>query len=75
MWDYVTTADSIVSVINRAVPYYVAGVAVAIGFKMNLFNIGVDGQYRLAALMAAAAGARRSISRRSCRSRSSCSWP
>ena len=23
--------------------------AVAIGFRMNLFNIGVDGQYRLAA--------------------------
>jgi ABC-type uncharacterized transport system permease subunit len=31
-------------------------VAVAIGFRMNLFNIGVDGQYRLAALMAAAVG-------------------
>ena len=38
-------------------PYYVAGVAVAIAFKMSLFNIGVDGQYRLAALLAAAAGA------------------
>ena len=31
-------------------------VAVAIGFKMNLFNIGVDGQYRLAAFIAAAVG-------------------
>ena len=31
--------------------------AVAIGFKMNLFNIGVEGQYRLAALVAAAVGA------------------
>jgi simple sugar transport system permease protein len=30
---------------------------VAIGFKMNLFNIGVDGQYRLAAIVAAAVGA------------------
>ena len=57
MWDYVTTADSFVFIINRAVPYYVAACAVAIGFKMNLFNIGVDGQYRLAALFAAAAGA------------------
>ena len=57
MWDYVTTADSFVAIINRAVPYYVAAVAVAIGFKMSLFNIGVDGQYRLAALFAAAAGA------------------
>ena len=57
MWQYVDSADSVVAIINRAVPYYVAGVAVAIGFKMNLFNIGVDGQYRLAALLAAAAGA------------------
>jgi simple sugar transport system permease protein len=57
MWQYVDSADSVVNIINRAVPYYVAGVAVAIGFKMNLFNIGADGQYRLAALLAAAAGA------------------
>ena len=34
--------------------YYLAAVAVAIGFKMNLFNIGVDGQYRLAAMLSAA---------------------
>ena len=27
-------------------PYYVMGLAVAIGFKMGLFNIGADGQYR-----------------------------
>lgn len=46
-----------VEVLNRAGPYYVAGVAVAVGFKMNLFNIGVEGQYKVAALMAAWAGA------------------
>jgi general nucleoside transport system permease protein len=46
-----------VLIINRAVPYYVAGVAVALGFKMNLFNIGAAGQYQLAALLAAATGA------------------
>jgi general nucleoside transport system permease protein len=57
MWQYLDSADSAVAVINRAVPYYVAGVAVAIGFKMGLFNIGADGQYRLAAIFAAAAGA------------------
>jgi len=57
MWQYLDSADSLVAIINRAVPYYVAGVAVAIAFKMSLFNIGVDGQYRLAALLAAAAGA------------------
>jgi len=48
---------SLVDTVNRAAPYYIAGVAVAIGFKMNLFNIGVEGQYRLAALFAAAAAA------------------
>jgi simple sugar transport system permease protein len=57
MWQYLDSADSLVNIINRAVPYYIAGVAVAIGFKMGLFNIGADGQYRLAALIAAAAGA------------------
>ena len=50
--------------LNRAAPYYIAGVAVAIGFKMNLFNIGVEGQYQLAALVAAAAGAARQPARR-----------
>jgi ABC-type uncharacterized transport system permease subunit len=57
MWQYLDSADSVVAIINRAVPYFVAGVAVAIGFKMGLFNIGADGQYRLAAVIAAAAGA------------------
>jgi simple sugar transport system permease protein len=40
--------------LNNATNYYLAAVAVAIGFRMNLFNIGVDGQYRLAAMLAAA---------------------
>ena len=53
MWSTIDSRASIVAIINRAVPYYVAGVAVAIGFKMNLFNIGADGQYRLATLFAA----------------------
>jgi len=57
MFDYGTQANSVASTVNRAVPLYVAGLAVAIGFKMNLFNIGVEGQYRMAALIAAAAGA------------------
>ncbi len=47
----------LVEVVNRAGPYYIAGVAVAVGFKMNLFNIGVEGQYKIAALVAAWAGA------------------
>src|SRR5262245_66656155 len=43
-------------VLNSATLYYLSAVAVAIGFRMNLFNIAVDGQYRLAALIAAAVG-------------------
>ncbi len=57
MWKIVDSTQSLVIIINQAVPYYVAGVAVAIGFKMNLFNIGADGQYRLATLFAAWVGA------------------
>ena len=53
MWDYGTKPDSIALTINLATGYYLAAIAVAIGFRMNLFNIGVDGQYRLAALVAA----------------------
>jgi simple sugar transport system permease protein len=45
-----------VNILNNATTYYLSAVAVAIGFKMNLFNIGVDGQYRLAAMLAAAVG-------------------
>ena len=49
--------ETIISILNRATPLYIAGVAVAIGFKMNLFNIGVEGQYVLAAFAAALVGA------------------
>ncbi|MFC4531408.1 ABC transporter permease [Sphaerisporangium dianthi] len=45
-----------VTILNGATTYYISALAVAIGFRMNLFNIGVDGQYRLAALIAAAVG-------------------
>jgi simple sugar transport system permease protein len=57
MWNSINSADSVANIINIAAPYYVMGLAVALGFKMNLFNIGADGQYRLGALIAAAAGA------------------
>ena len=41
------------NIIDNATVLYLSGLAVAIGFKMNLFNIGVDGQYRVAAFAAA----------------------
>jgi simple sugar transport system permease protein len=47
----------IVVVLNRAMPLFLAGLAVAVAFRMGLFNIGVEGQYRLATIIAAAAGA------------------
>src|SRR5436305_12501431 len=42
-----------VDTVNLATVYYLSGLAVAIGFQMNLFNIGVEGQYRFAAVVAA----------------------
>lgn len=45
-----------VEIVNLATTYYLAGLAVAIGFQMNLFNIGVEGQYRFAAAVAAIVG-------------------
>ena len=42
-----------VDMINLAVELYIAAVAAAIGFRMGLFNIGVEGQYGLAAYVAA----------------------
>ncbi len=59
MFEYGTEPNSIVDILNRSTYYYLAAVAVAIGFRMNLFNIGVDGQYQLAAMLAAARGRRR----------------
>lgn len=47
-------ADRIfVNIVNQAALIYLAGLAAAIGFRMNLFNIGVEGQYTLAAYAAA----------------------
>lgn len=48
---------TLVAVVDKAVPYYLAGIAAAIGFHLRLFNIGIDGQYRLGAFAAAVVGA------------------
>ncbi|MER5665913.1 ABC transporter permease [Streptomyces mirabilis] len=57
MLQQATYSDTQVLIINQASLYYIAALGVAIGFRMNLFNIGVDGQYRLGAMMAAVVGA------------------
>ncbi|RKS69382.1 simple sugar transport system permease protein [Motilibacter peucedani] len=48
---------AVVNIINSATVYYFSALAVAIGFRMRLFNIGVEGQYRFAAFAAAYLGA------------------
>ena len=53
---YGSQTDNIVAELNQTVAYYLAGVAAAIGFRMLLFNIGIDGQYRLAIFIAAVVG-------------------
>jgi simple sugar transport system permease protein len=49
----VPESRNMVNIVNSATVLYLSGLAVAIGFRMNLFNIGVDGQYRIAAFAAA----------------------
>lgn len=61
MFEYGSTGKSIVSIINRSIPLYISAIAVAVGFKMGLFNIGVEGQYLMGTLVAAYIGAQFSI--------------
>ncbi len=49
VWDYGTERRVLAQTLNQGTVYYLSALAVAVGFRMNLFNIGVDGQYRLAA--------------------------
>ncbi|MCC3652092.1 MULTISPECIES: ABC transporter permease [Streptomyces] len=56
MVEYGSKSDSQIVIVNKAIPYFLSALAVAIGFRMNLFNIGVDGQYRIAAFFAAVVG-------------------
>ena len=57
MWEFGTTTESLISTVNRSIPLFVSALAVAVGFKMGLFNIGVEGAYLIAALVAAYVGA------------------
>ncbi len=48
--------ETAVDILNRATPLYISAIAVAIAFRMNLFNIGVEGQFLLSFLVAAQVG-------------------
>jgi simple sugar transport system permease protein len=56
-----TSTASLIITVNDAIPLFVSALAVAVGFKMGLFNIGVEGAYLLAALIGAYVGALYSI--------------
>ena len=56
VWNYSESDRVRANTFNLATTYYLSALAVAIGFRMNLFNIGVEGQYRLAAITAAWVG-------------------
>lgn len=51
------TVNGLVQTIVSAAPLILAGLAVGIGFKAGLFNIGAQGQFLVGAVAAAAAGA------------------
>ncbi|MBO9523772.1 MAG: ABC transporter permease [Nocardioidaceae bacterium] len=56
-WDVIFTVPTHrnwVNITNQSSMLFLAALAAAIGFRMNLFNIGVEGQYTLAAFAAAA---------------------
>ena len=48
--------NTAVDIVNSSAVYYLSALAVAVGFQMKLFNIGIEGQYRLAACAAAIVG-------------------
>jgi flagellin-like protein len=43
----------IVNMVNQSALIYISATAAAVGFRMNLFNIGVEGQYTIASYAAA----------------------
>lgn len=49
--------DSIGYILMKATPLIFSGIAVAIGFKVGLFNIGVEGQYAIGSFFASWVGA------------------
>jgi simple sugar transport system permease protein len=51
-----TRQDSLLSILFKTTPLIFAGLAVAIAFRANLFNIGVEGQYYIGAFCAAFVG-------------------
>jgi len=52
----VGTGARLAAVFSVAIPLFISGLAVAIAFRANVFNIGVEGQYFIGGLVGAVAG-------------------
>jgi simple sugar transport system permease protein len=55
-WNVILTVPShrnIVNITNQSAMLFLAALAAAVGFRMNLFNIGVEGQYAVGAFVGA----------------------
>ena len=55
-WSIILSAPAdrvYVNIVNQTSMIFLSALAAAIGFRMNLFNIGVEGQYRVAVFAAA----------------------
>ncbi|MGL5808713.1 MAG: ABC transporter permease [Nocardioides sp.] len=55
-WEVITrppTGRSWINIVNQSSMIFMAAMAAAVGFRMNLFNIGVEGQYTVASYLAA----------------------
>jgi simple sugar transport system permease protein len=61
MFVFGASTESLIITVNNAIPLFISALAVGIGFKMGLFNIGVEGTYLIAALFAAYVGAQFSM--------------
>lgn len=56
MVDFNSTTASVAQILFKATPLVLAGLAVSLSFRVNLFNIGVEGQYAIGAFAAAYVG-------------------
>lgn len=57
MADVATDGDKLYETVERAIPFIIAATAFAVAAKLNLFNIGVEGQFLFGMFWAAVAGA------------------
>jgi ABC-type uncharacterized transport system permease subunit len=56
IWFSLGRVDSIASILFKATPLIFTGLSMVIAFRLNLFNIGVEGQYMIGAFTAAIVG-------------------